>query len=152
MKHYLTLIIFINYITSINKEKKKIILLDEPDKFLHALAVLDLKKYLNEISNENLIFLIATHNPYFVDEENFHEISFIVKNNKEKGSIIIEKFARKSTEEEESTLQPFITKMGLDIKSFIALSEKKIVFVEGFHDLILFSSACNQLKKNNNDK
>ncbi len=150
MKHYLSLIIFINYVRQKNKDKKKIILLDEPDKNLHALAVLDLKNYLEKISNENknLKFIIATHNPYFIDENNFHEISFVTKEKKEEGSIIIKNFAKLSNKEDRTTLQPFLTKMGLDVKAFIELANSKIVFVEGFHDFILLYSACKQLEKN----
>ena len=148
MKHYLSLIIFINYVKQKDKDKKKIILLDEPDKNLHALAVLDLKNYLEKISNENLKFIIATHNPYFIDENNFHEISFVTKEKKEEGSIIIKNFARLSNKEDRTTLEPFLTKMGLDAKAFIKLVNNKIVFVEGFHDFILLCSACKQLEKN----
>ena len=148
MKHYLSLIIFINYVKQKDKDKKKIILLDEPDKNLHALAVLDLKNYLEKISNENLKFIIATHNPYFIDENNFHEISFVTKEKKEEGSIIIKNFARLSNKEDRTTLEPFLLKMGLDAKAFIELANNKIVFVEGFHDFILLYSACKQLEKN----
>ena len=148
MKHYLSLIIFINYLKQKDKDKKKIILLDEPDKNLHALAVLDLKNYLEKISNKNLKFIIATHNPYFIDENNFHEINFVTKGKKEEGSIIIKNFARLSNQEDRTTLEPFLTKMGLDAKAFIKLVNNKIVFVEGFHDFILLYSACKQLEKN----
>lgn len=147
MKHYLTLVLFINYVIQNKPNKRKIILLDEPDKLLHASAVIDLRKYLDKIANDDLVFVIATHNPFFIDEHNFHEISFVSKRSPEEGSIIIKNFARRSNDEEISTIQPFLTQIGIDTRSFIDLNNKKAIFVEGFHDYILLSSACKQLAK-----
>lgn len=152
MKHYLSLILFINFEkgNAINENIKKYILINEPDKNLHAAAILDLNKYLEKVSQNNLIkFVIATHSPFFINENNFDSFTFLLKNNKNKGTEIVQNFALKNDEETKSTISPFIYQLGIDTKSFIDLHEKKIVFVEGFHDMLLLKMLAKKLKLTN---
>jgi predicted ATP-dependent endonuclease of OLD family len=139
-------------LNSINDNGKQvIILMDEPDRTLHPNAVFDLKKYIEKLSFiKKYFFIIATHNTFFIDKNNFHQINYVAKESSSQGTVIINHFAKKSTKEERSTFSPFIYQLGIDRESFLSL-KKKIVFVEGLHDYFLFNSLYNLLKKNDNE-
>ena len=139
MRHHLSLLLFLHTI-KYNDNKKKIILFDEPDLHMHALAVRDFKRYLEKLIKKykNLGIVIATHNPFFVDEDNLRQITFVEKN-KNEGTKCINKFAFQSNKESVSTLSPFLYSIGIDRKSFIELVDSRPVFVEGAHDMLLFN-------------
>lgn len=148
MRRYLALTLFIQNI--IRKSRTdNIILFDEPDAFLHPNAVIDLKRFLEKTAEKyhHLKFVVATHNPYFVDFDNFRGFNFVAKNAIDDGSQIYHDFSKHTADENTSTIIPFITKLGLDIESFIKLSGKNIVFVEGTHDFFLINAVKDNFVK-----
>ena len=140
MKGFLSILIFVNTI-DYNDGEKKIIIFDEPDLHLHASAVLDVKEYLEKLikKHKNLGIVIATHNPFFIDENNFLQMT-LVKKTWEEGTKCFNKFASKTRKEDYSTLAPFLYTIGIDRKSFIELTNSKPVFVEGIQDMFLFNA------------
>jgi len=120
-----------------------IILIDEPGLYLHAKAQKDVLKILKRTSKKSQV-IFSTHSPYLIDAERLDRVRLILKN--EKDGTKIENKIHKEVDENNETLTPIITAIGLDISNSFSIVGKKNVLLEGISDYYFMQALRKYIK------
>ncbi len=123
---------FLSFYLRLNAEQgqgRNVILIDEPGLYLHAKAQEDVLKVFENISEKSQV-IISTHSPYLIDTHRLDRVRLISKD--DQTGTRIENKIHKGAEAE--TLNPIITKIGLDLSSGFSIVGKKNVLLEGISD------------------
>ncbi len=140
---YLTLY---NYIEN-NDTHNKILLLDEPNLYLHAEAQMDLLERVFKKEFKNIQIIYTTHSPYMIDSANTNSIKIIEKETQTNiyNSAREYALARKDMNDVDA-LTPVMTALHLNIANeLIVNSNNKIIIVEGIQDLYVLKSMIYKL-------
>lgn len=140
---YLTLY---NYIEN-NDTHNKILLLDEPNLYLHAEAQMDLLERVFKKKFKNIQIIYTTHSPYMIDSANTNSIKIIEKETQTNiyNSAREYALARKDMNDVDA-LTPVMTALHLNIANeLIVNSNNNIIIVEGIQDLYVLKSMIYKL-------
>lgn len=140
---YLTLY---NYIEN-NDTHNKILLLDEPNLYLHAEAQMDLLERVFKKEFKNIQIIYTTHSPYMIDSANTNSIKIIEKETQTNiyNSAREYALARKDMNDVDA-LTPVMTALHLNIANeLIVNSNNNIIIVEGIQDLYVLKSMIYKL-------
>lgn len=113
-----------------------IIIMDEPATNLHVLGIQELRDFIKDYSRKmNLVFVISTHSPFFIDVDNLENVRVV--NREDNEAIISNKFNVIDNNDTDS-LGPI--KSALTVGRHILLDPtKKTIFVEGLTDYCYLS-------------
>jgi len=115
--------------TSIKNEEPKILLVEEPESFLHPPAIRSAREALYKIAElENWQVMITTHSPIFIDVSKPHTTIIRVEKNEENATKIFSTEKANFSEDERERLQ-MIRNCHPTINEFFFAS--KIILVEG---------------------
>ncbi len=126
------------YSESHNKDKRKIILLDEPALRLHPKGQKDLLKVIERLSNNDQ-FIYTTHSPFLVNR-NFPQRIRLLEKNSQKGTIINNKpYSNGKTR----LWEPLKSSIGICLGDLFSLGETNLI-VEGVSDEIIIAGISNK--------
>ena len=128
--------LFFNFLYADILNYGDIVLMDEPDAHLSLPARRDLRKFLKFFARKNgITFVVATHNPSFVDLDHLDEIR-IVKHKKDvPGVKIINEFYTVTNDNDNvDALEDIIECFGVSHRDILTNPNNKVVFVEGITD------------------
>jgi len=136
---------FLSFYLRLNAEQGEtnVILIDEPGLYLHAKAQEDILKVLKKTSQESQV-IFSTHSPYLIDAKRLDRVRLILKN--EKDGTKIENKIHKGVDENNETLSPIITAIGLDISNSFSIVGKKNVLLEGISDYYFMQALRKYIK------
>lgn len=159
MQWYLSMYLRLyEYFINETKNTSYVLLLDEPNIYLHAEAQYDL---LNNVFKEKLNdvqIIYSTHSPYMIDANDLFSIRIIDKDDETKifnNTIDYLKFKRKGEKlNDVDVLSPVLISTGINISNQLTISPSdKIIVVEGPHEYYAFAAMKKILKiKDNNLK
>lgn len=150
-KWYLSLYLTLyDYLNSSDSSINYVILLDEPNLYLHPGAQKNLlhNVFYNEFKDTQIIY--TTHSPYMIDPNNSYSIRIVEKNSQS----IVYNSSREYAEKTKSikdvdTMTPLLTALDLNISNSLIVDDKNIlVTVEGIQDVYILTS---MIKKNKMD-
>lgn len=141
---YLTLY---NYIEN-NDTNNKILLLDEPNLYLHAEAQRDLLERVLKEEFKNIQIIYTTHSPYMIDSANTNSIKIIEKETQTNIYNNTREYALTKKElKDVDALTPLMTALHLNIANeLIANSNDNLIVVEGIQDLYVLKSMIHKLE------
>ena len=135
---YLTIYDYLNNESDVNY----ILLLDEPNLYLHPGAQKNLlfNVFKKEFKDTQIIY--TTHSPYMIDSDNSYSIRIIEK---DKQTLIYnssQEYAEKNTKVKEvDTITPLLTALELDVSNSIVFDRQDIlVTVEGIQDVYILKA------------
>lgn len=139
---------FIAFYTKLNviKNKKVIILLDEPGMYLHAKACREMLQIFDNISNESQI-LLATHNPYLIDAQKLGTVRLVL-NETDSSTVIENKPHRYRQDLNMDALTPILTSIGYELTMSIHVGDQKNnLITEGISDYYFLHGMARILNK-----
>ena len=128
--------LFFNFLYTDILNYGDIVLMDEPDAHLSLPARRDLRKFLKLFARKNgITFIVATHNPSFVDLDHLDEIR-IVKHKKDiPGVRIVNEFYTVTNDKDNvDALEDIIESFGVSHRDILLNPDNKVIFVEGITD------------------
>lgn len=145
---YLTLY---NYFENKEDNIIYILLLDEPNIYLHAEAQFDLLQNVFKKKLRDIQIIYSTHSPYMIDAEDLFSLRVIDKDNETKiynNTIEFLKSKRKNESLNDiDVLSPVLLATGINISNQLVISPgDKIIVVEGPHDYYMLSTMKDILK------
>lgn len=145
---YLTLF---NYIEN-NDVNNKILLLDEPNLYLHAEAQKDLLERIFKIEFKGIQIVYTTHSPYMIDSANTNSIKIIEKDTQTNIYNSTREYALTKTDMNDvDALTPLMTALHLNIANeLIVNSNDTIIVVEGIQDLYILKAMIHKLNYDKN--
>ncbi len=152
MQWYLSMYLRLyEYFNNTNINTTYILLLDEPNIYLHAEAQFDL---LNNVFKEKLYdvqIIYSTHSPYMIDAEDLYSLRIVDKDDETKIFNTTKDYLKFKNKEEKigdvDVLSPALIATGINISNQLTISPKdKIVVVEGPHDYYMLSAMKEILK------
>lgn len=122
---------FFNVIANKLATPGSIVLMDEPATNLHVIGQVELRELIKKYGIENnVLFVISTHSPFFVDINHLDELRLVRKVDRE--SIIDNKFTHLIGEDIDTLLPVY---SALTVGKHILLNPKSLnIFVEGITD------------------
>ncbi len=145
---YLTIYDYLNNDSDI----RYILLLDEPNLYLHPGAQKNLlfNVFKNEFKDTQIIY--TTHSPYMIDSDNSYSIRIIEK---DKQTLIYnssQEYAEKNMKMKDvDTITPLLTAIELDVSNSITFDSQDIlVTVEGIQDVYILKAMIEITKNENN--
>ena len=143
--------LFFDFLHSDLLQRGDIVLMDEPDAHLSLPARRDLRKFLKKFARDNgITFIVATHNPSFIDINHLDEIR-IVKHRKEGDGVeIINDFSVINSWDVD-TLEDIVNSFGVLHRDILTNPNNKVIFVEGIMDYN-YLTAFKLLKENKENK
>lgn len=147
-KWYLSLYLTLyDYLDTTNSDIKYVLLLDEPNLYLHPGAQNNLlyNVFYKEFKNTQIIY--TTHSPYMIDSNNSYSVRIVEKNTQ----TIIYNSSREYAEnskniEDVDTTTPLLTALDLNISNSLIINSNDIlVTVEGIQDVYILNA---MIKKN----
>ena len=150
-KWYLSLYLTLyDYLEHNNNEIKYVLLLDEPNLYLHPGAQRNLlyNVFYKDFSNIQIIY--TTHSPYMIDIDNSFSIRIVEKNNATNVYNSTREYAEKHSDMKDiDTMTPLLTALDLNISNDIIYNSKdKIFVVEGITDVYLLRAMIGKIKYN----
>ena len=152
-KWYLSLYLTLyDYLNKIDEETNYILLLDEPNLYLHPGAQNNLlyNVFYKEFSDVQIIY--TTHSPYMINTDNSFSIRIIEKDQQTKIFNSSREYAEKSKKlKDVDTLSPLLTALELHISNSITINTQDIIVaVEGIQDVYILKAMIhkNKLEKN----
>lgn len=142
---YLTLYDYIEK----NDKNNKILLLDEPNLYLHAGAQKDLLERVFKKEFKGLQIIYSTHSPYMIDAENTFSIRIIEKDEQTHiyNSTREYSLAKKELVDVDA-LTPLMTALQLNATNGLMLEKSdNIIIVEGIQDLYILSAMQKKIFK-----
>lgn len=126
--------LFFDFLHSDLLKRGDIVLMDEPDAHLSLPARRDLRKFLKKFARDNgITFVVATHNPSFIDINHLDEIR-IVKHRKDGNGVeIINDFSGINSWDVDA-LEDIINSFGILHRDILTNPNNKVIFVEGITD------------------
>lgn len=130
--------LYFDFLHSDSLQRGDIVLMDEPDAHLSLPARRDLRKFLKKFARDNgVTFVVATHNPSFIDINHLDEIR-IVKHRKDGNGVEIVKdfhaINKDDTDTNVDTLEDIINSFGVLHRDILTNPNNKVIFVEGITD------------------
>lgn len=145
---YLTIYDYLNN----DSDVRYILLLDEPNLYLHPGAQKNLlfNVFKKEFKDTQIIY--TTHSPYMIDSDNSYSIKIIEK---DKQTLIYnssQEYAEKNTKMKDvDTITPLLTALELDVSNSIVFDSQDIlVTVEGIQDIYILKAMIEITKNENN--
>lgn len=140
---YLTLY---NYIEN-NDINNKVLLLDEPNLYLHAEAQKDLLERVLKQEFKNIQIVYTTHSPYMIDPSNTNSIKIIEKDTQTNIYNSTRDYAlKKENIKDVDALTPLMTALHLNIANeLIANSNDNLIIIEGIQDMYLIKAIIKKL-------
>lgn len=143
--------LFFDFLHSDLLKRGDIVLMDEPDAHLSLPARRDLRKFLKKFARDNSItFVVATHNPSFIDINHLDEIR-IVKHRKEGNGVKIVKDFSGINSWDVDALEDIINSFGVLHRDILTNPNNKVIFLEGITDYN-YLTAFKLLRANKEDK
>lgn len=148
-KWYLSLYLTLyDYLDIANSNQKYIILLDEPNLYLHPGAQKNLlyNVFYKEFKDTQIIY--TTHSPYMIDADNSYSIRIVEKNNQTMIYNSSTEYAQNNKSiKDVDTTTPLLTALELNISNSLIFDENDIlVTVEGIQDIYILKA---MIKKTN---
>ena len=128
-----------------DKNKKYILLLDEPGLSLHASAQDDLLRFIDEKLSVDYQIIYTTHSPFMIDSERLNEIRTVYDTQDPK---VGSKISEAVQEKDPDTLFPLQAALGYTIAQNLYISKNNLL-VEGISDLTYLEFFSSILKANN---
>ena len=142
---YLTLY---EYLEKNDSSIKYILLLDEPNLYLHPGAQKNLlfNVFYKEFSDLQIIY--TTHSPYMIDVDNSFSLRIVEKNKSTNIYNSTREYAEKHSDlKDVDTMTPLLTALDLNISNDLIYDSKdKIFVVEGIQDVYIIRAMINKLK------
>lgn len=157
MQWYLSMYLRLyEYFNNIEENTKYILLLDEPNIYLHAEAQYDLLNNVFKQKLRDVQIIYSTHSPYMIDAEDLYSLRIVEKDDETKifnMTIDYLKFKRKNEKiGDVDVLSPALIAIGINISNQLTISPSdKIIVVEGPHDYYMLSAMKEILKIDDND-
>lgn len=157
MQWYLSMYLRLyEYFNNIEENTKYILLLDEPNIYLHAEAQYDLLNNVFKQKLRDVQIIYSTHSPYMIDAEDLYSLRIVDKDDGTKifnMTIDYLKFKRKNEKiGDVDVLSPALIATGINISNQLTISPSdKIIVVEGPHDYYMLSAMKEILKIDDND-
>ena len=157
MQWYLSMYLRLyEYFNNIEENTKYILLLDEPNIYLHAEAQYDLLNNVFKQKLRDVQIIYSTHSPYMIDAEDLYSLRIVDKDDETKifnKTIDYLKFKRKNEKiGDVDVLSPALIATGINISNQLTISPSdKIIVVEGPHDYYMLSAMKEILKIDDND-
>lgn len=127
---------YFNFLYNNNLKKGDIVLMDEPDIHLSIPGRIDLRNFIKQFARtSNLIFIVTTHNPSFVNIDYLEEIRIIKSKKVGKGAEIQNDFSVISNNDVD-TLHEIINSFGILHRDILINPNNKVIFVEGISDYL----------------
>ena len=157
-KWYLSLYLTLyDYLNKTNDNINYILLLDEPNLYLHPGAQNNLlfNVFYKEFNDVQIVY--TTHSPYMIDSDNSFSIRIVEKDDQ----TIIYRSSRDYAEKSKKirdvdTLSPLLTALELHVSNSLIINDKNVVItVEGIQDVYLLQAMikkCNYISKFKNVK
>ena len=148
-KWYLSLYLTLyEYFKKNDSSIKYILLLDEPNLYLHPGAQKNLlfNVFYKEFSDLQIIY--TTHSPYMIDADNSFSLRIVEKNKSTNIYNSTREYAEKhSGLKDVDTMTPLLTALDLNISNDLIYDSKdKIFVVEGIQDVYIIRAMINKLK------
>lgn len=148
-KWYLSLYLSLyEYLEKNDSSIKYILLLDEPNLYLHPGAQKNLlfNVFYKEFSNLQIIY--TTHSPYMIDVDNSFSLRIVEKNKSTNIYNSTREYAEKHRNLKDiDTITPLLTALDLNISNNLIYDSKdKIFVVEGIQDVYIIRAMINKLK------
>lgn len=126
--------LYFDFLHSDSLQRGDIVLMDEPDAHLSLPARRDLRKFLKKFARDNgITFVVATHNPSFIDINHLDEIR-IVKYRKDGNGVEIVKDFSGINSWDVDALEDIINSFGVLHRDILTNPNNKVIFVEGITD------------------
>lgn len=126
--------LFFDFLHSDLLKRGDIVLMDEPDAHLSLPARRDLRKFLKKFARDNgITFMVATHNPSFIDINHLDEIRIVKLQKEGNGVEIINDFYTINPDDVD-TLEDIINSFGILHRDILTNPNNRVVFVEGITD------------------
>lgn len=142
---YLTLF---EYLEKNESSIKYVLLLDEPNLYLHPGAQKNLlfNVFYKEFSDLQIIY--TTHSPYMIDVDNSFSLRIVEKNKSTNIYNSTREYAEKHSDlKDVDTMTPLLTALDLNISNDLIYDSKdKIFVVEGIQDVYIIRAMINKLK------
>lgn len=148
-KWYLSLYLTLyEYLEKNDSSIKYILLLDEPNLYLHPGAQKNLlfNVFYKEFSDLQIIY--TTHSPYMIDVDNSFSLRIVEKNKSTNIYNSTREYAEKHSDlKDVDTMTPLLTALDLNISNDLIYDSKdKIFVVEGIQDVYIIRAMINKLK------
>ncbi len=142
---YLTLY---DYLEENNHNENHILLIDEPNLYLHAGAQKDLLYRIFETEFKDMQIIYTTHSPYMIDSENTFSIRIIEKDDQTNIYNDAREYAiQKKGLKDVDAITPLLTSLELNFSNNLIIDEKsKIIVVEGIQDVYVLTAFIKKLK------
>ena len=143
--------LFFDFLHSDLLKRGDIVLMDEPDAHLSLPARRDLRKFLKKFARDNgITFMVATHNPSFIDINHLDEIRIVKLQKEGIGVEIINDFYTINPDDVD-TLEDIINSFGILHRDILTNPNNRVVFVEGITDYN-YLTAFKLLRENEENK
>ena len=143
--------LFFDFLHSDLLKRGDIVLMDEPDAHLSLPARRDLRKFLKKFARDNgITFMVATHNPSFIDINHLDEIRIVKLQKEGNGVEIINDFYTINPDDVD-TLEDIINSFGVLHRDILTNPNNKVIFVEGITDYN-YLTAFKLLRENEENK
>lgn len=143
--------LFFDFLHSDLLKRGDIVLMDEPDAHLSLPARRDLRKFLKKFARDNgITFMVATHNPSFIDINHLDEIRIVKLQKEGNGVEIINDFYTINPDDVD-TLEDIINSFGILHRDILTNPNNRVVFVEGITDYN-YLTAFKLLRENEENK
>lgn len=142
---YLTLY---DYLEGNGHNENHILLIDEPNLYLHAGAQKDLLYRIFKTEFKDMQIIYTTHSPYMIDSENTFSIRIIEKDEQtniynDSREYAIQKKGLKDVD----AITPLLTSLELNFSNNLIIDEKnRIIIVEGIQDVYILTAFIKKLK------
>lgn len=120
-------------VTFVELPSRPVLLLDEPENHLHPMACRSVRSWIEELSSQFMLVVVATHNPVIMDVSP-GSARLLIAEKVSDGARISDKHHNARHQEE-----VLIDQMGLT-RSDLLLMSSYVLFVEGIHDKIVLET------------
>ena len=154
-KWYLSLYLTLyDYLEKPNNNTKYVLLLDEPNLYLHPGAQKNLLFNVFYKDFNDMQICYTTHSPYMIDIDNSFAIHIVEKNDSTKVYNSTREYSEKGENLKDiDTMTPLLTALDLNVSNDIIYDvHDKIFVVEGIQDVYILRAMVNKLKYNSKMK
>ncbi|SFK54568.1 AAA family ATPase [Succinivibrio dextrinosolvens] len=139
-KQIITLLFDLLFYIKDEKDKKPLLLIDEPENHLHPSAIKELFDFILNFGIQNYV-IISTHSPFFLDKQNTSRHNVVKKEN---GHTIVS-----SIDENHFVLDDYVTNTCFGFNIWNELLGTKIILVEGSSDKVIISKLIDDINIHN---
>lgn len=137
-----------NYLNNLD-DNKYILLLDEPNLYLHPAAQKDLLTEVFENEFKDIQIIFSTHSPYMINPDNSFSIRIIEKDDETRIYNNAREYSLKKGKQDVDTITPILMAIGIDISNNLVIdTNNKIIITEGLQDVYILRAFVSKLKLN----